>query len=117
MLQGPLLAKTGDLIRENCSVAVEPRQRAVTAASVGANITISPNPATETLTASIGVNNGDMLQLTLFDLNGRAVLRQSVAATGPTTIAIGHLQPGFYLARLTDGKAQALLTTKMILQK
>ncbi|MEO8590174.1 MAG: plastocyanin/azurin family copper-binding protein [Flavobacteriales bacterium] len=62
--------------------------------------TISPNPASENIAVTFPAAQG--MQLSLIDVEGREVLRQSL--TGTSNVGISHLAAGNYNALLIDAQ-------------
>ena len=69
---------------------------------------ISPNPSHSTSSVSISVAEPAALELTVYDLSGRAVLQamQLDVVESSDTVILEELVPGIYICRITDGDIQ-----------
>ena len=70
-----------------------------------------PNPAADVLSVAIDLPTAGPVRVELFDLLGRAVRRQTLAAAaGPLRqqLDLGGLAPGLYVLRLTPPSGPAL---------
>ena len=78
-----------------------------------ARITLYPNPSRDYLTINIpGGLPGRPIELSLFDMNGRLALRQSIRSGNET---ISHnLKAGKYLARIASG-SEILLNQSLVI--
>lgn len=76
-------------------------------------ITIYPNPARESITVTLPDNQMEAIQVTLFDMSGRVVLKENTQSG--ETITVGHLPKGNYLVQVNClGKT---LKGKLIINK
>lgn len=73
-------------------------------ASVVGTITVYPNPTTDFIV--IETEQAGNLELVLFDMSGRSVLRQNVSGSS-SQLDLSGLPDGSYLLRLSDGQQAA----------
>ena len=65
------------------------------------NFKIYPNPAKEMIYIEIPLNQSNQLLVEIFDMNGRAVIAQSIASNVQlTNINIGNLNDGLYFVKI-----------------
>ncbi|MEM9930295.1 MAG: choice-of-anchor V domain-containing protein [Bacteroidota bacterium] len=88
---------------------LELQQRPVSARDLSREVSLSvaPNPVGAELNLLTTSQRSGSFEATIFDLSGRPVLTQSIGLTTGQQqqgFAVGHLAPGFYLLRLTDGQ-------------
>ncbi len=70
------------------------------------NVLVYPNPATDQL----NIRSAVPTKLIIQSLDGRTVL----SSDQPRTVAIGHLQAGVYIIRLTDHNGKLIYTDKLM---
>jgi len=76
------------------------------------HISVSPSPADEHAVLFLGDGVELPAQIQLFDLSGRMVA--SIAAEQPsTTVYLGELSNGVYVARVSDGSGGSAILTVM----
>ncbi len=70
---------------------------------------ISPNPATGSVEAIIGVSSSTSMEVTVFDLTGRLVWESAPADYQPGwhSVALGDHPPGIYLVLVQAGESEA----------
>jgi len=87
-----------------CRTGAKPSQ--VKETNTPAVLTVSPNPATETATASfdLGTQYQNATAITVHDVTGVQRLQQNVSGTqGEILLNVSHLAPGTYLVNLHAG--------------
>ena len=62
---------------------------------------MSPNPAGATVT--VGLKNGALSRIELYDLDGRRRMMQENVSGSQTTLNLSQLPAGMYLLRVQDG--------------
>ncbi|MEM9327342.1 MAG: Ig-like domain-containing protein [Bacteroidota bacterium] len=79
-------------------------------------LTVYPNPVSETLTITHAPHLDGRLQLELINLRGQLVLRRTMAgASGRHTLNVAGLPAGIYIARFLDEKGKQTLSTWRIM--
>lgn len=71
--------------------------------SLNANVSLHPNPASETVRVTFTQQNRGNVEITLYDLSGRSLMNQSCqAGSGMTStdLKVNLLEPGIYLLKL-----------------
>jgi hypothetical protein len=76
-------------------------------------VTVYPNPAVGTFNVSLPANEGVLLSL--YDSEGKEVMRKNVTAVSNVTIATDGLKPGVFILKVT-GKTKTF-TKKVIITK
>lgn len=72
-------------------------------------ITLAPNPASETLTVS-NIPNGATVEM--MDVNGKNVFRQINVSSNALDINVGNLLPGVYWVQVGSGKGRLVLVQR-----
>lgn len=82
------------------------------------DVTLFPNPASETSTLAFVLEEKTDLQLEVFDINGRRVSAfqtgELSAGEHQMTIPTVNFAPGFYFVRLSDAEGRGSKTVKLI---
>lgn len=77
---------------------------------------IFPNPNNGEFTIKLNSDSGEKINVTVFDIRGRAIFQRDYNSTGSfeQQIQLDNVESGMYLVNVTDGKKQ---TTKKIIVK
>jgi len=82
------------------------------------DVTLFPNPASETSTLSFVLEESTDIQLEVLDINGRRVsffqTGELPAGEHQVTIPSANFAPGFYFVRLSDAAGRGSITMKLI---
>ena len=65
-------------------------------------MSVYPIPANNKLNLQLSSQEGTMLRVYGFDVDGKMVLNQSISASGNISLDVSHLLPGWYNFILTD---------------
>ncbi len=81
------------------------------------NLTIFPNPASETVNVSFQQNTNDLIQIELIDATGRVIAQESSLEIGTNNVSfeVTNLSSGFYTVRLTNSNGSE--NQKLMIQK
>ncbi|WP_405293232.1 T9SS type A sorting domain-containing protein [Algibacter sp. Ld11] len=70
------------------------------------NLTISPNPCTDTFTYKIESQLSDAINIEVFTIDGRKINSEQTSNGNSGTVSTEHLSKGLYLIRITAGAVQ-----------
>ncbi|MCH9659789.1 MAG: T9SS type A sorting domain-containing protein, partial [Bacteroidetes bacterium] len=76
------------------------------------NFSMFPNPADNSVTISLDINESTTAQINVYDVTGRLVAQQQVQTQ--TTLDVSKLQSGTYFVHLIDSAAGSTITKQLI---
>lgn len=82
------------------------------------SLKVYPIPASQTVTLALKTERAAEIQLTLFDLNGRAVLtenRRVMGGSNEISLTVSDISPGYYFVRIESELFAAPITRKLII--
>ncbi len=65
---------------------------------------VYPNPTSDKLTISYGVEEDATLNIKVYSITGQLVLERSLAKSDSQSISLGHLKEGFYLVEVSQNQ-------------
>lgn len=90
---------------------IEPTAKVNEVAKAEKNISVYPNPASNII--QVGNTLGDVFELSLFDLTGKEIVRQSAS----NSIDVEAIKDGLYILRISNTEKSIYKTEKIIIKK